>query len=131
MTEEKVKIVEQYTGEDREDESIELKENGVIVFNETIDNTNVLPEDIPFPEHWKRVSLDKLKKDFINWLDDSVDEEYLKDPEFYMSDNVNEKRFYMRIIDRGPFEEEEEELEFKEYTCVYVPHDTKRVEGIE
>jgi hypothetical protein len=48
-----------------------------------------------------------------------------------MSDNVNEKRFYMRIIDRGPFEEEEEELEVKEYTCVYVPHDTKRVEGIE
>ena len=129
MTEEKVKIVEQYTGEDREDESIELKENGVIVFDEPTDNTDEFPEDIPFPEHWKRVSLDKLKKDFINWLDDSVDEEYLKDPEFYMSDNVNEKRFYMRIIDRGPFEEEE--LEFKEYTCVYVPHDTKRVEGIE
>ena len=42
MTEEKVKIVEQYTGEDREDEPIELKENGVIVFNETFWPLNLM-----------------------------------------------------------------------------------------
>ena len=88
----------------------------------------VFPEDIPFSENWKRVSLDKMKKDFNNWLDDSIEKEFVKDPEFYLSDDVNEKRFYMRIINRGPFEEEDEDLEFKEYTCVYVPYDTKRVE---
>ena len=88
----------------------------------------VFPEDIPFSENWKRVSLDKMKKDFNNWLDDSIEKEFVKDPEFYLSDDVNDKRFYMRIINRGPFEEEDEDLEFKEYTCVYVPYDTKEVE---
>ena len=86
------------------------------------------PEDIPYPENWERVSLDKMKKDFNNWLDDSIEQEFVKDPEFYLSDDVNEKRFYMRIINRGPFEEEDEDLEFKEYTCIFVPYDTKRVE---
>lgn len=95
---------------------------------ETTDNIDDLEEDIPFSENWKRVSLDKMKKDFNNWLDFYVEEEFMKDPEFYLSDDVNEKRFYMRIIDRGPFEEEDEELEFKDYQCVFVPYDTKRVE---
>ena len=96
--------------------------------DEPTDNIDDLEEDIPFPENWERVSLDKMKKDFNNWLDDSIEKEFVKDPEFYLSDDVNEKRFYMRIINRGPFEEEDEDLEYKEYTCVYVPYDTKRVE---
>ena len=135
MNEEKEIIVEQYTGEDREDDEqsfeddyIELKEHGVIVSDEQTDNIEDFPEDIPYPENWERVSLDKMKKDFNNWLDDSIEQEFVKDPEFYLSDDVNEKRFYMRIINRGPFEEEDEDLEFKEYTCIFVPYDTKRVE---
>ena len=28
-------------------------------------------------------------------------------------------------------DKEDEELEFKDYLCIFVPHDTKRVEGIE
>ena len=96
--------------------------------DESTDNIDDLEEDIPFPENWERVSLDKMKKDFNSWLDFHVEKEFLKDPEFYLSDDVNEKRFYMRIINRGPFEEEDEDLEFKEYTCIFVPYDTKRVE---
>ena len=96
--------------------------------DESTDNIEDFPEDIPYSENWKRISLDKMKKDFNNWLDDSIEQEFVKDPKFYLSDDVNEKRFYMRIINRGPFEEEDEDLEFKEYTCVYVPYDTKRVE---
>mgnify|MGYP000011653047 FL=1 len=96
--------------------------------DESTDNIEDIPEDIPYSENWKRVSLDKMKKDFNNWLDDSIEKEFVKDPEFYLSDDVNEKRFYMRIINRGPFEEEDEDLEFKEYTCIFVPYDTKRVE---
>ena len=87
-----------------------------------------LEEDIPFPENWERYDLDTLKQHFCDWLDDNIEQEYLKDPEFYLSDNVNEKRFYMRIIDRGPFDEEDEDLEFKDYLCIFVPYDTKRVE---
>ena len=92
------------------------------------DNIDDLDEDIPFPENWKRYDLDTLKQHFCDWLDDNIEQEYLKDPEFYLSDNVNEKRFYMRIIDLGPFDEEDEDLEFKDYLCVYVPYETKRVE---
>ena len=135
MNEEKEIIVEQYTGEDREDDEqsfeddyIELKEHGVIVSDEQTDNIEDIPEDIPYSENWKRISLDKMKKDFNNWLDDSIEQEFVKDPEFYLSDDVNEKRFYMRIINRGPFEEEDEDLEFKDYLCIFVPYDTKRVE---
>ena len=91
-------------------------------------NIDDLEEDIPFPENWERVSLDKMKKDFNSWLDFHVEKEFLKDPEFYLSDDVNEKRFYMRIIDRGPFDKEDEDLEFKDYLCIFVPYDTKRVE---
>ena len=96
--------------------------------DETSDNIDDLEENIPFPENWERVSLDKMKKDFNSWLDFHVEKEFLKDPEFYLSDDVNEKRFYMRIINRGPFEEEDEDLEFKDYLCIFVPYDTKRVE---
>ena len=117
MNEEKEIIVEQYTGEDREDDEqsfeddyIELKEHGVIVSDEPTDNIDDLEEDIPFPENWERVSLDKMKKDFNSWLDFHVEKEFLKDPEFYLSDDVNEKRFYMRIINRGPFEEEDDDI---------------------
>jgi hypothetical protein len=96
--------------------------------DESTDNIEDIPEDIPYSENWKRISLDKMKKDFNNWLDDSIEQEFVKDPEFYLSDDVNEKRFYMRVINRGPFEEEDEDLEYKEYTCIFVPYDTKRVE---
>ena len=96
--------------------------------DEITDNIDDLEEDIPFPENWERVSLDKMKKDFNSWLEFHVEKEFLKDPEFYLSDDVNEKRFYMRIINRGPFEEEDEDLEFKDYLCIFVPYDTKRVE---
>ena len=96
--------------------------------DEQTDNIKDFLEDIPYSENWERVSVDKFKKDFNNWLDDSIEQEFVKDPEFYLSDDVNEKRFYMRVINRGPFEEEDEDLEFKEYTCIFVPYDTKRVE---
>ena len=98
--------------------------------DESTDNIEDFPEDIPFTENWERVSLDKMKKDFNSWLDFHVEKEFVKDPEFYLSDDVNEKRFYMRIINRGPFEEEDEDLEFKDYLCIFVPYDTKRVEMI-
>ena len=84
-----------------------------------------LEEDIPFQEDWKRVDVDELKQLFMYWLDDNIEHEYMKDPEFYLSNSVNEKRFYMRIIEKGVTDEVPED---KGYRCVFVPFDTKRVE---
>ena len=84
-----------------------------------------LEEDIPFQENWKRVDVDELKQKFMDWLDDNIEHEYTKDPEFYLSNSVNEKRFYMRVIEEGYTDEVPED---DEYFCIIEPFDTKRVE---
>ena len=86
-----------------------------------------LEEYIPFPENWKRVNVDEMKQNFINWLDDNIEHEYTKDPEFYLSNSVNEKRFYMRVIEEGYTDEVPED---DGYFCIVEPFDTKRVEGL-
>ena len=53
-----------------------------------------LNEDIPFPENWTRYDLDTLKQHISEWFDWNIEHEYTKDPEFYLSNSVNEKRFY-------------------------------------
>ena len=63
--EEKEIVVEQYTGEDREDDSIELKETGVIVFDEPTDNNEDLEEDIPFKEDWVRISVESINNQYV------------------------------------------------------------------
>ena len=96
---------------------------------ESTDNIEEFDEDIPFPENWKRYDLDTLKQHFCDWLDDQIEQEYLKDPEFYLSDNVNEKRFYMRVIEKGG-SDENPDPEDEGYRCVFLPFDTKRVEDL-
>ena len=64
-------------------------------------NNNEVYEDIPFPENWKRYDMDTIKKHFSDWLDDNIEHQYTIDPEFYLSDSVNEKRFYFRVIESG------------------------------
>ncbi|MBC8443046.1 MAG: hypothetical protein H8D80_02515 [Proteobacteria bacterium] len=86
-----------------------------------------LEEDIPFQENWKRVDVDELKQKFMDWLDDNIEHEYTKDPEFYLSNSVNEKRFYMRVIEEG-YTDEPPDPEDEGYRCVFVPFDTKRIE---
>ena len=66
-----------------------------------VKSTDDCDEDIPFPENWKRVDVDEMKQNFIDWLDDNIEHEYTKDPEFYLSNSVNEKRFYFRVVDEG------------------------------
>ena len=86
-------------------------------------------EDIPFPENWKRVNGDELKQYFSVWLDDNLEHEYTKDPEFYLSNSVNEKRFYFRVVDEG-YTDEPPDPEDEGYRCVFVPFETKRVEDL-
>lgn len=84
-------------------------------------------ENIPFPENWKRVNVDEMKQNFIDWLDDNIEHEYTKDPEFYLSNSVNEKRFYFRVVEEG-YTDELPDPDDEGYRCVIVPFDTKRVE---
>ena len=102
-------IVEQNTGEDSED--------------------NDLEEDIPFPENWTRYDLETLKQHICEWLDWNIEHEYTKDPEFYLSNSVNEKRLYMRVIEKG-CTDEDPDPDDEGYRCVFVPFDTKRVEDL-
>ena len=92
-----------------------------------VKSTDDCDEDIPFPENWKRVDVDELKQNFMDWLDDNIEHEYTKDPEFYLSNSVNEKRFYMRVIEEGYTDEDPED---EGYFCIVEPFETKRVEGL-
>ena len=56
------------------------------------DEQNDFPEDIPFPEYFKRVTVEQLKERFNEYLEVNIEEQYMKNPEFYLSDDVNEKR---------------------------------------
>ncbi len=95
---------------------------------EEISEDNDLEEDIPFQENWKRVDVDELKQKFMYWLDDNIEHEYTKDPEFYLSNSVNEKRFYMRVIEEGYTDDVPDD---DGYFCIIEPFDTKRVEETE
>ena len=89
------------------------------------DEQNDFPEDIPFPEYFKRLSIEELKERFNEYLENNIEEQYLKNPEFYLSEDVNEKRFYLQIKD---FPEKEEVEDFKEYFLIVKPIETERVE---
>ena len=95
-----------------------------------VKSTDDCDEDIPFPENWKRVDVDEMKQNFMDWLDDNIEHEYTKDPEFYLSNSVNEKRFYFRVVEEG-YTDELPDPDDEGYRCVVVPFDTKRVEDID
>ena len=95
---------------------------------ESTDNIDDLDEDIPFPENWTRYDLDTIKQHFSDWLDDNIQHEYMEDPEFYLKDDVNEKRFYMRVVEQGVTDEDPDDVG---YRCVFLPFYTKRVEMLD
>jgi len=123
MTEEKVKIVEQYTGEDREDDSIELKETGVIVLDEPTDNNEDLEEDIPFKEDWVRISVVDMKQSISNWIEDNLEHESDENHEIYSKED--ERRLYVKVHQENC---EDEEDETEHYFCIFEKHDTRKVE---
>ena len=86
---------------------------------------NDFPEDVPFPEHFQILNIDELKERFNEYLENNIEEQYLKNPEFYLSEDVNEKRFYLQIKD---FPVKEEVEDFKEYFLIVKPIETEREE---
>ena len=123
MTEEKVKIVEQNTGEDREDDSIELKETGVIVLDEPTDNNEDLEEDIPFKEDWVRISVVDMKQSISNWIEDNLEHESDENHEIYSKED--ERRLYVKVHQENC---EDEEDDTEHYFCIFEKHDTRKVE---
>ena len=95
---------------------------------ESTDNIEDFPEDIPFSDGWERIQVDEMKEKFSDWLDDNIEHEYMEDPEFYLKDDVNEKRFYMRVVEQGYTNEDSDD---EGYRCVFVPFETKRVEMLD
>ena len=94
---------------------------------ESTNNIEDFDEDIPFPENWKRYDLDTIKQHISDWLDYNIEHEYMEDPEFYLKNDVNEKRFYMRVIEKGGSDEDPDD---DGYRCIFVPFETKRVEDL-
>ena len=121
--EEKGKIVEQYTGEDREDDSIELKETGVIVFDEPTDNNEDLEEDIPFKEDWVRISVVDMKQSISNWIDDNLENEDVEN--YDIQSKQDETRLYVKVHQENC---EDEEDDTEHYFCIFEKHDTRKVE---
>ena len=95
------------------------------------DDQNDFPEDVPFPEHFQRLNIEELKERFNEYLENNIEEQYLKNPEFYLSDDVNEKRFYLQIKEFHDEYLEYDDQDFKEYFLIVKPIDTERVEQIE
>ena len=96
---------------------------------ESTDNIEDFDEDIPFPENWTRYDLDTFKQHISDWLDWNIEHEYTKYPEFYLSNSVNEKRLYMRVIEKGGIDEDPDPDD-EGYRCIFVPFENERVEDL-
>ena len=106
MNEDKEILVEQYTGEDREDDNIEE-----------------LEEDIPFQDDWEKISLVDMKQSISNWLDDNLENE---DEENYdISSKEDETRLYIKVQQVNS--EDNKDLT-EDYFCIFEKHDTRKVE---
>ena len=92
------------------------------------DEQNDFPEDVPFPEYFQRLSIEKLKERFNEYLENNIEEQYLKNPAIYLSSDVNEKRFYLQIKEFHEKYDEYDDQDFKEYFLIVKPFDTERVE---
>ena len=120
--EEKGEIVEQYTGEDREDDDFGLnihyhKED------EPTDNNEDLEEDIPFKEDWVRISVVDMKQSISNWIEDNLEHESDENHEIYSKED--ERRLYVKVHQENC---EDEEDDTEHYFCIFEKHDTRKVE---
>ena len=120
--EDKENIVEQYTGEDREDDDFGLN----IYYHkedEPTDNNEDLEEDIPFKEDWKRISVESIKQSICNWIEDNLEHESEENYDIYSKED--ERRLYVKIHQDNS---EDEEDDTDHYFCIFEKHDTRKVE---
>ena len=82
-----------------------------------------LKEDIPFPENWKRESLESMKNSICDWIDHNVKHEYITNPDIYSEED--ETRLYFKIHEKGGSDKENDG---DDYYCVFEKYDTRKVE---
>ena len=93
--------------------------------DESTDNIEDYDEDIPFPENWKRESVESMKKTFVDWIDHHVKQELVTTNSDIFSNKENETRLYFKIYERGGSDQENE---VEGYYCVFQKYDTSKVE---
>ena len=80
-------------------------------------------EDIPFPENWKRKSLESMKNTICDWIDHNVEHEYKTNPDIYSKED--ERRLYFKIQEESGSDQENDG---DGYYCVFEKYDTRKVE---
>ena len=80
-------------------------------------------EDIPFPENWKRESVESMKKTLCDWIDHNIKHESETNPDIYSKGD--ETRLYVKVNERGGSDQEND---VNGYYCVFKKFDTSKVE---
>ena len=91
--------------------------------DQSTDNIEDYDEDIPFPENWKRESLESMKNTICDWIDHNVKHEYITNPDIYSKED--ETRLYFKIHEKGGSDKENDG---DGYFCVFEKYDTRKVE---
>jgi len=81
-------------------------------------------EDIPFPENWKRESVESMKETLCDWIDHNIKHEFETNPDIY-SNKEDETRLYFKVNERGGSDKENDG---DGYFCVFEKYDTRKVE---
>ena len=83
-----------------------------------------LEEDIPFPENFRRESVDSIKETLCSWIDDNLEQESETNHDIYSKED--ETRLYVKVHEENGEDQEEDEIEH--YYCVFKKFDTRKVE---
>ena len=80
-------------------------------------------EDIPFPENWKRESVESMKETLCDWIDHNIKHEFETNPDIYSKED--ERRLYFKIQEESGSDQENDG---DGYYCVFEKYDTRKVE---
>ena len=80
-------------------------------------------EDIPFPDNFRRESVECIKERVCSWLDDNLEHESVKNYDIYSKED--ETRLYVKVHEENS---EDPENEVDDYLCIFKKYDTKEVE---
>ena len=92
-------------------------------FQFNIDYHKEEDEDIPFPDNFRRESVESIKERVCSWIDDNLEHESVTNYDIYSKEN--ETRLYFKVHEENS---EDPENEVDDYYCVFKKYDTKEVE---
>ena len=92
-------------------------------FGFNIDYHKEEDEDIPFPDNFRRESVESIKERVCSWLDDNLEHESVTNYDIYSKED--ETRLYVKVHEENS---EDPENEVDDYYCIFKKYDTKEVE---